>query len=95
MGKTLAEKILGTNSEQDVWAGDIIIASVGLAFVQDTTGPLTLRQFAAAGFTRLANPERTHLFLDHAAPSPNAAQANRPDVSPRTCCERMSPQAHK
>ena len=76
MGQTLAEKILSAGSGQTARAGDIVVANVDLVFVQDTTGPLTLRQFQAAGFTKLANPERTYLFLDHAAPSPNAAQAN-------------------
>ena len=76
MGQTLAEKILSASSGQTARAGDIVIAKVDLVFVQDTTGPLTLRQFQAAGFSKLALPERTFLFLDHAAPSPNAAQAN-------------------
>ncbi len=71
MGKTLAEKLLGEKSRSDVRAGDIIIAPIDLVFVQDTTGPLTLREFGASGFKRLANPEKTILFLDHAAPSPN------------------------
>jgi 3-isopropylmalate/(R)-2-methylmalate dehydratase large subunit len=76
MGQTLAEKILSASSGHESHAGDIVIAKVDLVFVQDTTGPLTLRQFQAAGFTKLSSPERTYLFLDHAAPSPNAAQAN-------------------
>lgn len=71
MGKTLAEKILSRKSQIDVCAGDIIVASVDLAFVQDTTGPLTVREFESAGFKSLANKGKTVLFLDHAAPSPN------------------------
>jgi len=71
MGKTLAEKILSRKSQVDVYAGDIVVAGVDLAFVQDTTGPLTVREFEAAGFESLANGLRTVLFLDHAAPSPN------------------------
>jgi len=75
MPKTLAEKILSEKSGTDARAGDIVIAKVDLAFVQDTTGPLTVRQFQAAGLS-LADPERTVLFIDHAAPSPNAALSN-------------------
>jgi 3-isopropylmalate/(R)-2-methylmalate dehydratase large subunit len=71
MGKTLAEKILSRKSQVDVYAGDIVVAGVDLAFVQDTTGPLTVREFEAAGFESLANGPKTVLFLDHAAPSPN------------------------
>jgi 3-isopropylmalate/(R)-2-methylmalate dehydratase large subunit len=75
MGKTLAEKILSEKSGGDASAGDIVIAKVDLSFAQDTTGPLTVRQFQSAGLS-LANPERTVLFIDHAAPSPNAALSN-------------------
>ena len=75
MGKTLAEKILSEKSGGDAKASDIVIAKVDLAFVQDTTGPLTVRQFQTIGMS-LANPKRTVLFIDHAAPSPNANLSN-------------------
>jgi len=70
VGKTLAEKILGQES------GNIVIARVDLVFAQDTTGPLTVRQFQACGFKRLAKPKKTALFLDHAAPSPTQEISN-------------------
>jgi 3-isopropylmalate/(R)-2-methylmalate dehydratase large subunit len=76
MGKTLAEKILSEKSGTDARARDIVIAKVDLAFAQDTTGPLTVRQFQSSGMGRLANPGRTVLFIDHAAPSPSASLAN-------------------
>ena len=71
MGKTLAEKILSQKSGSDARAGSIVVAEVDLVFAQDTTGPLTVRQFQTSGFERLAKPNKTALFLDHAAPSPN------------------------
>jgi 3-isopropylmalate/(R)-2-methylmalate dehydratase large subunit len=76
VGKTLAEKILSFKSGGDARAGDIVIAQVDLAFAQDTTGPLTIRQFQQAKFKRLASPEKTALFFDHAAPSPNRELAS-------------------
>jgi 3-isopropylmalate/(R)-2-methylmalate dehydratase large subunit len=76
MGKTLAEKILSGKSGTDAKAGDIVIAKVDLAFVQDTTGPLTVRQFQSSGIGRLANAKRTVIFIDHAAPSPSANLSN-------------------
>lgn len=76
MGKTLAEKILSENSGSDAHAGDIIIARVDLAFLQDGTGPLALRQLEESGLEQVANPERVVLFLDHAAPSPSRELAN-------------------
>jgi 3-isopropylmalate/(R)-2-methylmalate dehydratase large subunit len=76
VGKTLAEKILSLKSGCDARAGDIVIAQVDLAFAQDTTGPLTISQFQSANFERLANPKKTVLFFDHAAPSPNRELAS-------------------
>jgi 3-isopropylmalate/(R)-2-methylmalate dehydratase large subunit len=76
MGKTLAEKILGLKSHSEAKAGDIVIADVDLAFVQDTTGPLTIRQFKESGFQVLAKPQQTVIFLDHAAPSPSGQLSN-------------------
>ena len=76
MGKTLAEKILSEKSGGDAKTGDIVIAKVDLAFVQDTTGPLTVRTFQSSSMDKLANAARTVLFIDHAAPSPNANLSN-------------------
>ena len=76
MGKTLAEKILSAKSGSEVKAGDIVIAKVDLVFVQDTTGPLAVRQFQAAGFNHPANSMKVAFFLDHAAPSPSHELSN-------------------
>ena len=76
MGKTLAEKILSENSGVDAQAGDIVVAKVDLAFLQDGTAPLALRQLPASGLDRVANPERVIFFLDHAAPSPSRELSN-------------------
>ncbi len=76
MGKTLSEKILSDRSGFDARAGDIIISPVDLAFVQDTTGPLTIRQFQGSGLKSLANPQKTVIFIDHAVPSPSSELSN-------------------
>ncbi len=76
MGKTLAEKILSQNSGSDACAGDIVIAKVDLAFLQDGTAPLALRQLATSGLEGVANPERVVFFIDHASPSPTRELAN-------------------
>jgi 3-isopropylmalate/(R)-2-methylmalate dehydratase large subunit len=76
MGKTLSEKILSEKSGTDARAGDIVVSPVSLVFVQDTTGPLTVRQFKAGKKQTLAAPQRTALFIDHAAPSPNRQLSN-------------------
>ncbi len=76
MSKTIAEKILINNTGCDLSAGDIVVAHVDLAFIQDTTGPLTVRQFQAAGFKKLAPSLKAAVFLDHAAPSQSREMSN-------------------
>ena len=76
MAKTLAEKILSEKSGSNAHAGDIVIAQINLAFMQDTTGPLTVRQFQAGKFKSIAGSLKVAQFLDHAAPSPNQQMAN-------------------
>lgn len=76
MGKTLAEKILSAKSGGEARAGDIVIAKIDLVFVQDTTGPLTVKQFQAMGFDHPANSLKVAVFLDHAAPSPSQELSN-------------------
>ncbi|MEE9202389.1 MAG: 3-isopropylmalate dehydratase large subunit [Dehalococcoidia bacterium] len=76
MSYTLAEKILSQKTGRECRAGEIVIAPADLVFAQDTTGPLTIRLYEAMGFTRLAHPERSLLFLDHAVPCPQKEFAN-------------------
>ena len=76
MGKTLVEKILSLKSHGEAKAGDVVVADVDLAFVQDATGPLTIRQFRESGFEALAKAQQAIIFLDHAAPSPAQQLSN-------------------
>ncbi|MCR4880605.1 MAG: 3-isopropylmalate dehydratase large subunit [bacterium] len=75
MGQTIAEKILSAHAGKNVVAGELIIAKVDVTMVQDGTGPLTVQEFKKLG-KQLANPERTILFIDHAAPSPRKELSN-------------------
>lgn len=76
MGKTLAEKILGSHAGHDVSAGEIVIAKVDLCLFQDGTGPLAIRQLEKLGVTKFANPDRVVFFLDHSAPSSRKELSN-------------------
>ena len=89
MGKTLAEKILSVKSHSEAEAGDVVVADVDLAFVQDTTGPLTIRQFKESGFKAVAKPQQAVVFLDHAAPSP-AQQLSNDHILLRRFAEETS-----
>lgn len=76
MGQTIAEKIISAHVGREVKAGELVIAKVDVAAVQDGTGPLTVQEFKKLGKEKLANPERTILFIDHAAPSPRKELSN-------------------
>jgi len=94
MGKTLAEKILSLKSHSEAEAGDVVIADVDLAFVQDTTGPLTIRQFKESGFKAVAKPQQAVIFLDHAAPSP-ARQLSNDHILLRRFAEETGCRIHE
>ncbi len=76
MGKTLAEKILGSHAGHGVSAGEIVIAKVDLCLFQDGTGPLAIRQLEKLGVSKFANPDRVVFFLDHSAPSSRKELSN-------------------
>ena len=76
MGQTLAEKIISEHAGRPVKAGELVIAGVDVCAVQDGTGPLTVQEFKKLGKDKLNNPQRTILFIDHAAPSPRKELSN-------------------
>jgi 3-isopropylmalate/(R)-2-methylmalate dehydratase large subunit len=76
MAQTIAEKILSEHAGHDVRAGRFAVVRVDYAYVQDGTGPLTVRQLEAMGVARLFDPERCAVFLDHASPSPRLELSN-------------------
>lgn len=76
MGMTLAEKIISEHAGKEVHAGELVIANVDVAAVQDGTGPLTVQEFKKLGISKLKNPERSILFIDHASPSPRKELSN-------------------
>lgn len=80
MGMTLAEKIISEHAGHDVKAGELVIAKVDVAAVQDGTGPLTVQEFKKLGIPKLKNPERSILFIDHASPSPRKELSNTHSV---------------
>ncbi len=76
MGQTIAEKIISKHSGYDVKAGELCIAKVDVAAVQDGTGPLMVQEFKKLGKLKPANPQRCILFIDHASPSPRKELSN-------------------
>lgn len=76
MGQTLAEKILSRRAGREVFADELVIVDVDAAMASDTTAPLAIQAFERMGGTRVFNPERTYMVIDHAAPAPNERISN-------------------
>lgn len=75
MGKTIAEKILSEKSGVDAYAGDLVVARIDQIALQDGTAPLAIRQVVELG-VEVKAADRTHFFVDHAAPSPRKELSN-------------------
>ncbi len=76
MASTLAEKIIAAHVGREVSPGEIVVTGVDVAALQDGTGPLALQQLEELDMLRAVNPEKTILFIDHAAPSPRKELSN-------------------
>lgn len=76
MPQTLAEKILSAHAGKPLTAGEFALINVDFAYVQDGTGPLTIRQMLAMGQEKCFDPKRCAVFLDHASPSPRLELSN-------------------
>ena len=79
MGLTLAQKIFSTHAGFEVKQGQLVIANVDVCATQDGTGPLAIKEFKKLG-KKLNNPQRTILFIDHAAPSPRKELSNAHNI---------------
>jgi 3-isopropylmalate/(R)-2-methylmalate dehydratase large subunit len=74
-GKTISEKILSAKSGQNARAGDVVVCRVDCALGTDGSTPMAIDYFSAMGGTRVSEPERLVLALDHYAPAPSRATA--------------------
>jgi len=76
MGLTISEKIISEHTGREVRRDELVVAKVDGSLVQDGTGPLSIKELEEADLVRAVLPERTVLFIDHAAPSPRKELSN-------------------
>ena len=67
-GQTISEKILSAHCGRDVRAGEIVVCAVDLVIGTDASTPMAIDYFERMGGTKLFDPERVLLALDHYAP---------------------------
>ncbi len=70
MGKTIAEKILGSHAARDVKAGDIVVCNVDYCFGQDGTSSIIIDSFRKLGVKAVFDASKFCMVIDHSAPSP-------------------------
>ncbi|MCK4593790.1 3-isopropylmalate dehydratase large subunit [bacterium] len=80
MGQTLSERIISAHCGREVEPGELVIAEVDAALVQDGTGPLSVSELERAGYVRAAHPSRTVIFLDHSSPSSRKELSNAHNI---------------
>lgn len=71
MGQTIIEKIISNHSSEPIKVGEIAIVDVDFIMATDTTAPLTIQAFEKMGGTKIWNPNKMILVIDHASPAPN------------------------
>ena len=74
------KKIISEHTGRDVKAGEIVVAKVDVAMVQDGTGPLAVEELKNLNMERVFDPENTILFIDHASPSPRKELSNAHNI---------------
>ncbi len=73
---TITEKILSKHIGEHVRPGQLIICPVDGVMATDTTAPLAIKAFESMGGTKVFDPKKCALILDHAVPAPNERIAN-------------------
>jgi 3-isopropylmalate/(R)-2-methylmalate dehydratase large subunit len=69
MGSTIVEKILSRASGKRVEAGDLVLARVDRVMAHDGTAPLAIKSFEEMGGSKVWDPDRVVLVIDHISPS--------------------------
>ncbi len=77
MGMTMTQKILAVHAGlPEVHAGDLIEANLDIVLGNDVTTPVAIGVFEKAGFTKVFDPEKIVIALDHYTPCKDIKSAD-------------------
>ena len=77
MGMTMTQKILAAHAGlSEVHAGDLIEADLDIVLGNDVTTPVAVGVFEKAGFTKVFDPEKIVITLDHYTPCKDIKSAD-------------------
>ena len=84
MPQTITEKILAAHAGREaVKPGDIITVKVDLVLVNDITGLIADREFRKMGVSKVFDPNKIAIVLDHFVPAKDMASAEQSRISRR------------
>ena len=82
MGMTMTQKILAAHAGlSEVRAGDLIEADLDIVLGNDVTTPVAVGVFEKAGFTKVFDPEKIVIALDHYTPCKDIKSAELSKIS--------------
>ncbi|MBQ7608257.1 MAG: 3-isopropylmalate dehydratase large subunit [Desulfovibrionaceae bacterium] len=82
MQKTLAQKLLQRHTDEEITQdGQILSCRVSAVLANDITGPLAIKSFKGMGATKVFDPERIFLVMDHFTPQKDIDSANQVLIS--------------
>lgn len=78
MGMTMTQKILARHAGLGaVRAGQLIRAKLDLVLGNDITSPVAINEFEAAGFSKVFDPDRIAMVMDHFTPNKDIKAATQ------------------
>lgn len=78
MGMTMTQKILADHAGLDeVHAGQLIQAKLDLVLGNDITSPVAINEFESAGFSKIFDPEKVVMVMDHFVPNKDIKSATQ------------------
>lgn len=85
MGQTIVEKIISSHCGYQVNAGSTVTASIDIAMANDGSGPLTIDIFNKMGKSKVWDPEKVFMVMDHYVPCPNDKVSRLHDMMREFC----------
>ena len=86
---TLAEKILAAHADKKkVSPGEFVNVKVDMVLSNDITAPIAIREFQKIGVSKVFDPEKVVMVLDHFMPSTNIASAQIAKMMREFCSQQ-------
>jgi len=87
----LAEKILAAHTDRkQVSPGEFVNARVDVILANDITAPIAIREFKKIGVSRVFDPKKVVMVLDHFMPSRDIASAEMAKIVREFCSEQKA-----